>query len=105
MKNKFRVSTILLGLLLGVSRVFAQDVLITYQGLVTDNGTNFNGTGLFQFALVTSTNYNQQATATAILGVPFLAGSPTPAGATVNPNPPRSRFRAGAVPVQRPPLA
>ena len=74
MKNKFRVSTILLGLLLGVSRVFAQDVLITYQGLVTDNGTNFNGTGLFQFALVTSTNYNQQATATAILSGPFVVG-------------------------------
>jgi hypothetical protein len=43
---------------------FGQGTAFTYQGLVTDNGTNFNGTGQFQFALVTSTN-GRQATATA----------------------------------------
>ncbi len=32
---------------------------------MTDNGTNFNGTGQFEFALVTSTNANQTAAATA----------------------------------------
>src|SRR5580698_2553888 len=43
---------------------FGQGTAFTYQGRVTDNGTNFNGTGQFQFALVTSTN-GRQATATA----------------------------------------
>ncbi len=43
----------------------AQNVVVTYQGRVTDNGTNFTGAGQFQFALVTSTNTSQTATATA----------------------------------------
>jgi len=44
----------------------AQDTAFTYQGRVTDNGTNFTGPGLFKFALVTSTN-GQGATATAVM--------------------------------------
>jgi hypothetical protein len=36
--------------------------------LATDNGTNFTGTGQFQFALVTSTNTSVQATATGNMG-------------------------------------
>jgi trimeric autotransporter adhesin len=48
--------------------LFAQGTAFTYQGLVTDNGTNFTGAGQFQFALVTSTNTSVQATATAIMG-------------------------------------
>jgi hypothetical protein len=43
----------------------AQGVAFTYQGRLTDNGTNFTGAGQFQFALVTSTNGSQQATAIA----------------------------------------
>ena len=35
----------------------------TYQGRVTDNGTNFNGPGQFKAALVTVTNNNHTATA------------------------------------------
>jgi hypothetical protein len=50
---------------LGLNGLQAQSAVVTYQGLVTDNGTNFNGAGQFQFALVTSTNANQTATATA----------------------------------------
>ena len=50
------------------SSVRAQDTVFTYQGLVTDNGTNFSGTGQFKFALVTCTNYNHQATTAAVLG-------------------------------------
>ncbi len=46
---------------------FAQSTAFTYQGRVTDNGTNFSGAGQFQFALATSTN-GQQATATAVMG-------------------------------------
>src|ERR1017187_10026075 len=51
---------------------FAQGTAFTYQGRVTDNGTNFAGTGQFKFALVTSTNYNHQATATANLSGSFV---------------------------------
>ncbi len=48
--------------------VFAQNTMFTYQGRVTDNGTNFTGLGQFEFALVTSSNLNVQATATASIG-------------------------------------
>jgi hypothetical protein len=48
-----------------LSTAHAQNTTFTYQGRVTDNGTNFTGTGQFQFALVTSTNFNHTATAAA----------------------------------------
>jgi hypothetical protein len=61
-----------LALLLTLSPQFnsahAQGTAFTYQGRITDNGTNFNGTGLFKFALVTSTNISSQAVATANMG-------------------------------------
>lgn len=38
------------------STSFAQNTIFTYQGRVTDNGTNFTGIGQFKFALVTRTN-------------------------------------------------
>ena len=41
---------------LQLSTAFAQNTAFTYQGRVTDNGTNFNGTGQFKFVLVTSPN-------------------------------------------------
>jgi len=34
----------------------AQNTVFTYQGHLTDSGTNFNGAGQFEFALVTSNN-------------------------------------------------
>ncbi|MGA2871640.1 MAG: hypothetical protein ABSF34_21075, partial [Verrucomicrobiota bacterium] len=49
----------------GSSSVFSQDTMFTYQGRIQDGGTNFTGAGLFQFALVTSSNANQTATAVA----------------------------------------
>ena len=52
-------------LLIANLSVFAQGTVVTYQGRVTDNGTNFNGTGQFKAALVTVTNNNHTATATA----------------------------------------
>jgi hypothetical protein len=52
---------------------FAQNTTFTYQGLVTDNGTNFTGTGQFQFALVTSTNNSHTATAIASLSGKFVS--------------------------------
>jgi hypothetical protein len=52
----------------GVGTIRAQSAVFTYQGRVLDNGTNFNGAGQFKFALVTSSNANNQATATAVMG-------------------------------------
>ncbi len=51
--------------LYALSIAHAQNAVFTYQGQVLDNGTNFNGTGQFEFALVTSNNANHTATATA----------------------------------------
>ncbi|MGP8202034.1 MAG: tail fiber domain-containing protein [Limisphaerales bacterium] len=61
----FSTATILA---LGVSTVRAQSTVFTYQGRVLDSGTNFNGAGQFKFALVTSSNANNQATVTAVMG-------------------------------------
>jgi hypothetical protein len=72
MNIKFFFLPVLLGLLPGIGRVAAQDVVITYQGWVTDEGSNFGGTGDFQFALVTSSNFNVQAAATANLSGQFV---------------------------------
>jgi Chaperone of endosialidase len=65
MKTHIRNLFFALASLTGIFSVAAQNTAFTYQGHVTDNGTNFNGTGQFQFALVTSTNFNHQALATA----------------------------------------
>lgn len=67
---KPKLTLIAIGTVLAASclTTFAQGTMFTYQGRVTDNGTNFTGTGLFKFALVTSTNTSSQATATAIMG-------------------------------------
>jgi hypothetical protein len=46
----------------------AQNTVFTYQGQVTDHGTNFTGTGQFKFALVLSTNTSSQADAKAKIG-------------------------------------
>jgi hypothetical protein len=71
MKSKLPSSLILLAMLAlstlssELSTARAQGTVFTYQGLVTDGGTNFSGTGLFQFALVTGSNVASQATASA----------------------------------------
>ena len=67
MKNKLTFLLIVLSLA-ALDRVAAQTIVFTYQGQVSENGTNFTGTGEFGFALVTASNLNQQATATANLG-------------------------------------
>ena len=67
MKTKLTLFSLVTALFMEAS-LCAQNTVFTYQGHVTDNGTNFTGTGQFKFALVTSTNYNHQATATANLG-------------------------------------
>jgi hypothetical protein len=65
MKLRFAIFTTSLFMAIFALNIFAQNTLVTYQGSVQDGGTNFTGTGFFQFALVTSSNANQTATATA----------------------------------------
>jgi len=65
MKTKLALFFGTLAIFVGLQSTIAQNILFTYQGRMLDNGTNFTGTGLFQFALVTSLNANQTATATA----------------------------------------
>jgi trimeric autotransporter adhesin len=68
MKARIRfilAATVLAAFNFQLSTAFAQGTAFTYQGRVTDNGTNFNGIGQFEFALVTSSNANSTATATA----------------------------------------
>ncbi len=65
MRHKIQNLFIALAIFAGINHVAGQGAAFTYQGRVTDNGTNFTGTGQFKFALVTSTNANHQATATA----------------------------------------
>ncbi len=70
MKATLRIFLVLLTSTLAAAfnRASAQNAIIMYQGHVMDNGTNFTGTGQFKFGLVTSTNVNSQATATATMG-------------------------------------
>ena len=75
MKHIFQCAAVCLLLLtinaqLGTAH--AQGTAFTYQGRVTDNGTNFTGIGQFKFALVTSTNASSQATATAVVNSGFI---------------------------------
>src|SRR5207248_10823141 len=75
MKTKLNFLAVLLllsTLHLQLSTLHAQSTVFTYQGRVLDNGTNFNGAGLFKFALVTSTNPGRQATATANVNGGFV---------------------------------
>jgi hypothetical protein len=72
MKNKLNSLLIVLPCLAGAHQMAAQNTVITYQGRVMVDGTNFTGPGEFQFALVTSTNFNLQAIATANLSGTFV---------------------------------
>src|ERR1043165_4442448 len=56
----------------GFAVTSAQNTVFTYQGRVRVGGTDFTGTGQFKFALVTSTNQNHRATATANLSGSFV---------------------------------
>src|SRR5712691_1061763 len=70
------------------STLFAQGTMFAYQGRVADNGTNFNGPGLFKFALVTSTNSSRQATATAHLTGSFVTSCTIVSGGSGYTTPP-----------------
>src|ERR1035441_6243451 len=74
MKAKLHHLLIALALFAGLHQAAAQGTAFTYQGRVTDNGTNFTGAGQFKFALVTSTNTSSQATGTATRSGTFIIG-------------------------------
>lgn len=63
-----------LGPVIMATTIQAQSTAFTYQGRITDNGTNFSGAGQFEFALVTSTNVSTQATAVATNTTGFITG-------------------------------
>jgi hypothetical protein len=52
--------------------VLSHSAAFTYQGRVSSGGSDFSGTGEFKFALVTSTNANLPAKATAIVNSGFV---------------------------------
>ena len=72
MLNLFWALAVCSTLNLQVSTICAQATVVTYQGRVTSNGTNFTGAGQFKFVLVTSTNNNNTATATANVSGGFV---------------------------------
>ena len=98
LKHKFStvaVAGLLVALNSQVSTVFAQPTTFTYQGLVTDNGTNFAGTGQFKFALVTTTNVASQAAATAHLTGTFVTSVTVDSGGNGYFTPPTVTFSGG----------
>jgi hypothetical protein len=54
MKTTLTIAMLALAVLAGKNQAGAQGTAFTYQGRVTDNGTNFTGIGQFKFALINS---------------------------------------------------
>lgn len=79
----------------GENLVCGQNTVFTYQGRLTDNGTNFTGTGQFKFALVTSTNGSQQATATATVTSGFVTSITVVSGGSGYVSPPAVTISGG----------
>jgi hypothetical protein len=79
------------------SDAFAQSpyVTVTYQGQVSASGGTFTGTGQFKFALVTSTNVAQQATATAQITGTFVTAVLVNQGGNGYASPPAIMFSGG----------
>src|SRR6266849_4703697 len=77
------------------STLFAQATTFTYEGRVAASGTNFNGPGLWKFALVTSTNTSSQATATAHLTGSFVTSVSVDFGGSGYTTPPTVSFSGG----------
>jgi hypothetical protein len=93
--NGLSATVLLLALNSQLSTGFAQPVTFTYQGLVSDNGTNFTGTGQFKFALVASSNLNMQAIATASLTGQFVTSVAVFSGGSGYVTPPAVTFSGG----------
>lgn len=74
MNSYIRLIGVLLSLLwlLSAVELQAQDARFTYQGRVRSGNTDFSGMGQFKLAVVTSTNFNHQATAVATRSGQFI---------------------------------
>ena len=68
-----------------LATTLAQGPAFTYQGRIQESGTNFSGVGQFKFALITSTNANRTATATANLTGQFVTSYTVTDGGAVMP--------------------
>ena len=106
MKTNIQSLLIMLACFVSVHQVAAQGTAFTYQGRVQADGTNFTGTGLFKFALVTSTNISHTATAVAVMGGSspheFVNSYNVTYGGSGYARRPTSRFRAAEVPARWP---
>ena len=78
-----------------LATVLAETTVVTYQGRVTTNGTNFNGQGLFKFALVISTDSSSQAYAHAQLTGTFVTSCIVDDGGNGYTTPPAVTFSGG----------
>ena len=90
------IFSLVMGVLVA-NEVFAQvPGVINYQGRVAVNGSNFDGTGLFQFALVDGgTNASRQATANAQLTATFVTSVVVTDGGAGYVTPPAVSFTNG----------
>jgi hypothetical protein len=100
MKTRIPRSTLAALLLLStfnlqLSTLFAQNSVVTYQGRVTSNGTNFTGNGQFKFALVTVTNTAATATATAEVTGQFVTSVTVTFGGSGYVSPPAVTLSGG----------
>jgi hypothetical protein len=94
MRTKLKIITLWL-LTASCLHACAQNTVFTYQGRVTDSGTNFTGAGLFKFALLTSTNNSHTATATANISAPFVTGYNVTYGGSGYSSPPNVTVSGG----------
>ncbi len=73
MKTRFCLLAVASALVALTTTIQAQ-AIFTYQGHISDDGSNFTGAGQFKFALVTGTNLSVQATAVATNTSGFITG-------------------------------
>ena len=73
----------------------AQNIVVTYHGRVTSNGTNFTGAGQFKAVVATSTNTSAPATATAARTGQFVTSVAVTAGGNGYVTPPAVSFAGG----------
>ena len=72
MKTKFHLLTLFLVLLPGINRAAAQDIVFTYQGPVTDNGSNLTAPASFPICPGHQHQSRPSGRGTANLNGPFV---------------------------------
>ena len=95
MNPKLKLGSLTALLALACLTSHAQNTVVTYQGRVTSNGTNFTGNGQFKFALVTSTNTAATATGTAVRTGGFITSYSVTSGGSGYVTPPQVTVSGG----------